>query len=104
MRERDGLRVLSVYEGFFSGGARMLHSDAVIGLHESGQRHRVLSIHGEMHREATRQRMEDDACYSRLTAAGVPVASLDRHPDPELTSRQHVSSGADFSEIGRAHV
>jgi glycosyltransferase involved in cell wall biosynthesis len=89
--------VLSVYEGFFSGGARMLHSDAVIGLHESGQRHRVLSIHGEMHREATRQRMEDDACYSRLTAAGVPVASLDRHSDPELTSRQHVSSGADFS-------
>ncbi len=87
--------MLSVYEGFFSGGARMLHSDAVIGLHGSGQRHHVLSIHDEMHREATRQRMEDDACWSRLTAAGVPVTSLNRRRS--LTDRQDVSSGSDFS-------
>ncbi|MFC1401166.1 MULTISPECIES: glycosyltransferase [Streptacidiphilus] len=95
MLEKDGLRVLSVYEGFFSGGARMLHSDAVIGLHRSGQRHSVLSIHGEVHREATRQRMEDDACYARLTAAGVPVTSLDRSPN--LTPSQDLSRGPDFT-------
>ncbi|MEV1063481.1 glycosyltransferase [Streptomyces sp. NPDC050263] len=70
--------MLSVYEGFFSGGARIVHSDVVLGLREGGQHHRVLSIHGEVHREATRQRMEDDACYRRLTAAEVGVTSLGR--------------------------
>lgn len=70
------LRVLSIYEGFFSGGARILHSDVVRGLSGGVQRHAVLSIEGEMHREATRQRMADDACYRALTTAGVPVSAL----------------------------
>lgn len=70
------LRVLSIYEGFFSGGARILHSDVVRGLNGGVQRHSVLSVEGEMHREATRQRMTDDACYRALTAAGVPVSAL----------------------------
>lgn len=78
VRRGNGLRVLSVYEGFFSGGARIVHSDVVLGLREGGQHHRVLSIHGEVHREATRQRMEDDACYRKLTAADVGVTSLGR--------------------------
>lgn len=78
MRTRRGLHVLSVYEGFFSGGARILHSDVLLGLQEGDQHHRVLSIHAEVHREATRQRMEDDACYRSLTAAGVGVSSLGR--------------------------
>lgn len=78
MRRGNGLRVLSVYEGFFSGGARIVHSDVVLGLREGGQHHRVLSVHGEVHREATRQRMEDDACYRKLTAADVGVTSLGR--------------------------
>ena len=72
------LRVLSVYEGFFFGGARIVHSDIVLGLTEGGQHHRVLSLYGEVHREATRQRMTDDTCYRALTAAGVGVTSLDR--------------------------
>ena len=76
MRPEDRLRVLSVYEGFFSGGARILHSDVVAGLREGGQYHRVLSIHGAMHREASYQKIEDDACYRSLTAAGVPVTAL----------------------------
>jgi glycosyltransferase involved in cell wall biosynthesis len=75
------LRVLSIYEGFFTGGARILHSDVVLGLHGAVQRHAVLSIQGDMHREATRQRMEDDACYRSLTAAGVPVTALRRGLD-----------------------
>jgi glycosyltransferase involved in cell wall biosynthesis len=78
VRGRRGLHVLSVYEGFFSGGARIVHSDVVRGLQEGDQRHRVLSIHAEVHREATRQRMEDDACHRSLTAAGVGVTSLGR--------------------------
>jgi glycosyltransferase involved in cell wall biosynthesis len=103
----DELRVLSIYEGFFSGGARMVHSDAVIGLHEGGQRHSVLSVHGEMHREATRQRMEDDACYRSLTVAGVAVTSLGRSLDlagdpvlsgfsgPEMAATARAVAGAD---------
>ncbi|MFF3962607.1 glycosyltransferase [Streptomyces griseorubiginosus] len=97
--------MLSVYEGFFSGGARIVHSDIVLGLTEGGQHHRVLSLYGEVHREATRQRMTDDTCYRALTAAGVGVTSLDRTyrgtgvPDgftgPELAETARVTAGAD---------
>ncbi|MFD5404049.1 glycosyltransferase [Streptomyces griseorubiginosus] len=97
--------MLSVYEGFFSGGARIVHSDIVLGLTEGGQHHRVLSLHGEVHREATRQRMTDDTCYRALTAAGVGVTSLGRTyrgsgvPDgftgPELAETARVTAGAD---------
>jgi glycosyltransferase involved in cell wall biosynthesis len=73
------LRVLSIYEGFFSGGARILHSDLLSGLHgRRGQQHSLLSIHQEMHREATLQPMQHDACYRRLVADGVSVATLGR--------------------------
>jgi glycosyltransferase involved in cell wall biosynthesis len=73
------LRVLSIYEGFFAGGARALHSSVVRGLHEAGtQDHSVLSIHSEMRRETILQRMDDDPRYRSLSAAGVPVASLGR--------------------------
>ena len=68
--------VLSLYEGFFRGGARILHTDVLAGLHGRGQRHRVLSIHENVYREATFQRMRDDACYQRLVAAGIPVNAL----------------------------
>lgn len=73
------LRVLSIYEGFFSGGARILHSDVLSGLHgRRGQQHSLLSIHQEMHREATLQPMQHDACYRRLVADGVTVSTLGR--------------------------
>lgn len=76
------LRVLSIYEGFFSGGARMLHSDVLSGLHgRRGQQHSVLSIHAEVRREATFQPMSEDACYRRLVADGLEVVSLDRGAD-----------------------
>ncbi|MFI6008768.1 glycosyltransferase [Streptomyces sp. NPDC051243] len=97
--------MLSVYDGFFSGGARIVHSDVVLGLMEGGQHHRVLSIHGEVHREATRQRMEDDACYRSLTAAGAGVTSLGRvqgaghdpatFTGPELAETARAMAGAD---------
>ncbi|MEV6024397.1 glycosyltransferase [Streptomyces sp. NPDC052036] len=101
--------MLSVYDGFFSGGARILHSDVVLGLQEGGQHHRVLSVHAEVLREATRQAMEDDACYRSLTAAGVEVTSLGRvsglpggldtdptlFTGPELASTARAMAGAD---------
>jgi glycosyltransferase involved in cell wall biosynthesis len=70
------IRALSLYEGFFRGGARILHTDVLTGLHGRGQRHRVLSIHGQVYREATFQWMQDDPCYRKLVAAGVPVSAL----------------------------
>jgi glycosyltransferase involved in cell wall biosynthesis len=89
-----GLRALSIYEGFFSGGARILHSAVVAGLHEDGgQVHSVLSIHRAMRRETMRQRMQDDHCFRLLSATGVRVASLNRTfdgcaPPPAFSSRE----------------
>lgn len=103
MRASHGLRVLSVYEGFFSGGARIVHSDVVLGLAEGGQSHQVLSIHGEVRREATRQRMEDDACYRALTAAGVGVTSLGRSAGlADGTLAANVFSGPELAETARS--
>jgi glycosyltransferase involved in cell wall biosynthesis len=82
VRVSGELRVLSVYEGFFTGGARILHSGVVAALHGQGcQTHSVLSIHSEMHRESLRQRMRDDASFRLLRAAAVEVSTLGRTPD-----------------------
>ncbi|GAA2782572.1 hypothetical protein GCM10010521_71570 [Streptomyces rameus] len=103
MRARHELRVLSVYEGFFSGGARIVHSDVVLGLAEGGQSHQVLSIHGEVHREATRQRMEDDACYRALTAGAVGVTSLGRTAGlVDGAVAADVFSGPELAETARS--
>ncbi|MFJ9349792.1 glycosyltransferase [Streptomyces sp. NPDC101237] len=96
--------MLSVYEGFFSGGARIVHSDVLLGLVEGGQQwHRVLSLHGEVHREATTQRMEDDACYRTLTAGGVEVTSLGRTAGlVDGTVAASVFSGPELADTARA--
>jgi glycosyltransferase involved in cell wall biosynthesis len=98
------LRVLSIYEGFFSGGARMLHSDVLSGLHgRRGQHHSVLSIHAEVRREATFQPMREDACYRRLVADGLEVVSLERTADDhspfdetELATASRLAGQADI--------
>src|SRR5262245_39417503 len=83
MRKSGELRVLSIYEGFFSGGARALHTAVVGGLHTDGRQvHSVLSIHREMRRETLLQKMDDDPRCRSLRAAGVTVTSLDRSHDP----------------------
>ncbi|MER6538700.1 glycosyltransferase, partial [Streptomyces sp900105755] len=96
--------MLSVYEGFFSGGARIVHSDVLLGLVEGGQQwHRVLSLHGEVHREATTQRMEDDACYRALTAGGIEVTSLGRTAGlVDGTVAASVFSGPELADTARA--
>jgi glycosyltransferase involved in cell wall biosynthesis len=96
--QRDGLRVLSLYEGFFSGGARALHSTVVSGLHTAGrQRHSVLSIHREVRREATLQRMVDDERYRALRAAGVRVTSLGRSTDGNHDPRSFTDAEMAFA-------
>lgn len=73
------IRVLSLYEGFFAGGARILHTDVVAGLHERGdQQHSVLSIASEIVRERTVQPIHRDPRHARLTRAGVEVRTLGR--------------------------
>jgi glycosyltransferase involved in cell wall biosynthesis len=70
-------RVLSLYEGFFAGGARILHTDVIAGLHAGGhQEHSVLAIASRAHRESTVQRMEDDPRYQRLAQGGIRVTTL----------------------------
>ena len=73
------LHVLSLYEGFFAGGARILHTDVIAGLHDGiDQRHRVLSIASVARRESTLQSMTEDPRYHRLVGAGIEVMTLGR--------------------------
>ena len=82
------IRVLSLYEGFFTGGARIVHTDIIAGLHaDGGQDHSVLSLTSRARRESTVQRARDDPRYRRLTRAGVPVHTLARVADTEPPDR-----------------
>lgn len=104
LRAPRDLRVLSVYEGFFSGGARALHTTVVGGLHTGGrQRHTVLSIHEEMHRESMRQRMVDDPRYRALRAVGVPVATLGRRQGVGTAPQAHAFGPGELAVAAR-HV
>lgn len=73
------VRVLSLYEGFFAGGARILHSDVVAGLAADGsQEHRVLSLTSAARRDASLQYAHDDTRFRALSAAGVRIDTFDR--------------------------
>lgn len=73
------IRVLSLYEGFFAGGARILHSDVVAGLARDGsQEHRVLSLTASARRDASLQLARDDIRYRRLREAGVEIDAFHR--------------------------
>ena len=86
------LRVLSLYEGFFAGGARILHSDVVTGLHARGdQKHSVLALSSRARRESTVQPMIADPRYRGLRAAGVPVLSLGKTAGAEPHAPQTFS-------------
>lgn len=111
------VRVLSLYEGFFAGGARILHSDVVAGLSAAAQEHRVLSLTSAARRDASLQHVADDTRYRRLVASGVRVEAFDRvagaHPITpdaftavELERAAGLVADADvvLSQIGRAHV
>ncbi|MEV8239617.1 glycosyltransferase [Microbacterium testaceum] len=73
------VRVLSLYEGFFAGGARILHSDVVASLATTGgQEHHVLSLTSAARRDGSVQDARDDARYHRLRDAGVGITTFDR--------------------------
>jgi glycosyltransferase involved in cell wall biosynthesis len=75
----EGPRVLSVYEGFFAGGARVLHTGVVRALQTTtGQHHRVLSLTDRSVRENTVQLAQGDASFRSLVRSGVPVTALRR--------------------------
>lgn len=85
----EGPRVLSLYEGFFAGGARILHTAVVRGLDAtSGQRHHVLSLTNRVQREFTEQAITDDTSYRRLTRAGVRIQALDRSSEEPISVTQ----------------
>ncbi|WZH35389.1 MAG: glycosyltransferase [Microbacterium enclense] len=94
------LRVLSLYEGFFAGGARILHSDVVAGLATGGdQEHHVLSLTSAAHRDASIQYAHDDARYRRLRDVGVGITAFDRvagaHPvAPEVFTAAELDHAA----------
>ncbi|RWZ59582.1 glycosyltransferase [Labedella populi] len=102
------LRVLSLYEGFFAGGARILHSDLIAGLHAAAdQEHSVLSIASSAGREGTVQLMEDDPRYRGLTAAGVDIRTLGRvagAQPPERSSFTDEELRVASEAVGRADV
>lgn len=101
MPSGGSLKVLSLYEGFFSGGARQLHTTVVAGLHAAGvQQHAALAIHSSVRREATLQHMHDDARYQALLAAGVPVESMRRQAD--VPYDPHVFSDLELGVASRA--
>lgn len=80
----ENLKVLSVYDGFFSGGARIVHTDIIIGLNNTAdQDHSVISIHDQVEREFTVQRIEDDNCYQQIIESGIEVSSLGRVQTPD---------------------
>lgn len=102
------IRVLSLYEGFFAGGARVLHTDVIAGLHARGsQHHRVLSLASETRRESTLQPMTSDPRYLRLSRAGIAVRTLGRTassepPAPATFTDEEL--GIASEEVARADV
>ena len=75
----DTLRVLSIYEGFFAGGARELHTTVIRELHRGGGHlHSVLSVHRAVLRESLLQTIRSDARCRALREVGIRVATLGR--------------------------
>lgn len=67
----------SVYWGFFSGGARNVHTDTILSLKEHGIDHRVLHYYDVLDRgDEGIQSAQRDSNYSKLKNAGIPIDSL----------------------------
>jgi glycosyltransferase involved in cell wall biosynthesis len=93
------VRVLSLYEGFFAGGARILHSDVVAGLHTGGgQEHRVLSLTSAARRDASLQHACDDGRFRMLRRAGVRIDTFDR------VAGDHPTTPDSFTATELAHT
>ena len=102
------IRVLSLYEGFFAGGARILHTDVIAGLHAGGdQHHSVLSLASGARRDSSVQPMHADPRYQRLIDAGVDVITLgrtagDTPPEPSTFTEHELAVASEA--VRRADV
>lgn len=80
-----GPSILSLYDGFFLGGARIAHTEMLTHLHEgTSQRHSVLSLTDRVVREGILQLAAETIPFGRLQAAGVPIVSLSREATTPL--------------------
>jgi len=82
------LKVLSLYEGFFVGGARIIHSETLKALHLEGQEHSVLSLTNRLVKEAGIQWAHENFLWQSLTEAGVTLYALDRDGSSPLTEEE----------------
>ncbi len=74
------IHVLTIYDGFFSGGTRIAHTNLILALNKNYQQeHRVLSIFDKVQRDHTVQTMEDDNCYKKLKKAGIHISTLGKY-------------------------
>lgn len=73
------MKILNIYNEFFHGGARILHTDVVVSLFERGQTHTACALYDRVTREKSLQHMEDDVCYKALRAHGIAVTAITPH-------------------------
>lgn len=80
--------ILSLYDAFFMGGSRIVHTEIVRNLNfTTNQRHSVLSLTDRVTREFTTQTYETSTPYLRLKSSGIPAIALDReNTSPWLSS------------------
>lgn len=96
------LKVLSIFDGFFVGGSRVVHSDIVAKLHEDYEQvHSVLSLTSKVSREYTTQRAENTETWKNLKSTGVDVFALDRTQDEPFTSEdiQIIKEAIDKADV-----
>lgn len=86
--EISRLKVLSLYEGFFVGGARIIHTETLKALHKEGQEHSVLSLTNRLVKEAGVQWAHENFLWHSLTEAGVKLYALDRDGSEPLTAEE----------------
>lgn len=86
----------SVYWGFFNGGARNVHTDTILALHEQGMEQRVLHYFNVLDRGSEGiHRAPLDGNYKRLNHAGIGIDSLNFDQmgiDPYACTKQFTGS------------
>ncbi len=87
--------IVSVYNGFFSGGARNVHTDLVSQIAKTDLPQVVISMADEVDRGFEgRQKMTDDSNYKRLLSEGFNIESLGLDISEEEANHAAVQSMA----------
>ena len=82
-------KVLSLYDGFFVGGSRIVHTDIISHLQaEELFSSKVLSLSNKVKREYTTQKAHQTASWKLLEKTGVEVTALNRTPEEPFTDEQ----------------